>query len=126
MTSDSVLPSSVAIRRVYEPGEPSDGLRVLVDRLWPRGMRKEALEHDQWITELAPSTELRRFYGHDPGRFAEFRTRYRAELAAQPARRALRRLRADSDGGALTLLTATKDVSISHAAVLAELLRVAD
>jgi uncharacterized protein YeaO (DUF488 family) len=72
----------VQVKRVYDPAAPEDGVRILVDRLWPRGIAKAARKWDRWLPELAPSTELRKWYGHDPARFAEFERRYRAELAA--------------------------------------------
>lgn len=106
---------SVRIKRIYDDPAPDDGRRVLIDRLWPRGVKKDSAAFDEWLPELAPSTELRRWYGHDPAKFAEFARRYRAELAEHAGDlEALRSLR-DS----LTLLTAVKEVEISHAAVLA-------
>ncbi|QTZ90999.1 DUF488 domain-containing protein [Streptomyces auratus] len=111
------------VRRVYEAPEPADGARVLVDRLWPRGLSKEDARLTEWCKDVAPSTELRRWYGHQGERFDRFAERYRAELAQEDARQALERLRALAGEGPLTLLTATKDASSSHAAVLAEVLR---
>ncbi|MGH3312623.1 MAG: DUF488 domain-containing protein [Streptomyces sp.] len=116
----------VRTRRVYEEAEPGeDGVRVLVDRVWPRGVKKEDARLDAWDKEVAPSTELRKWYGHDHARFTEFAERYRAELAEPAARDALDRLRERAAGGPLTLLTATKaeDLDHSHAAVLAQELR---
>ena len=113
---------SVRVRRVYDDPEPADGARVLVDRLWPRGQRKDAVPLDGWLREVAPSTDLRHWYGHDPDKFAEFRRRYLEELAAPGPRAALGRLRTLATQGPLTLLTATKDAEHSQAAVLAELL----
>ncbi|MFB6440097.1 DUF488 domain-containing protein [Streptomyces sp. NPDC056411] len=112
----------IRVRRVYEPPEPADGARVLVDRLWPRGMAKADAPFDEWCKEAAPSSELRRWYGHEAERFAGFVERYRQELAGDAAQRALGRLRELAADGPLTLLTATKEVSASHAAVLAEVL----
>ena len=86
-------PVVVALKRVYEPAEPSDGTRVLVERLWPRGLSKERAKVDLWLKNIAPSSELRTWYGHDPARYAEFRRRYEAELAAPPASAALTELR---------------------------------
>lgn len=115
--------SSIAVRRVYDAPEPDDGVRVLVDRIWPRGLRKEAAHLDEWLKDVAPSSELRKWYGHLPERFEEFRHRYLDELTGDPARRAaLDRLRGLCAEGRLTLLTATKDVARSNAAVLAEFL----
>ena len=74
-------PASIAIKRAYDKPAPQDGVRILVDRLWPRGLSKAALKLDAWVRQLAPSTALRKWYGHEPARFAEFRRRYRAELA---------------------------------------------
>lgn len=110
----------VRVARVYD--EPSGGTRVLVDRVWPRGVSKDAAHLNLWLKDVAPSTELRRWYAHDPAKFTEFRRRYEAELAEPPAAGALRRLRELAAEGPLTLLTATKDVPRSNAAVLADLL----
>ena len=110
------------VRRVYEPAEPDDGQRVLVDRLWPRGLSKERARLDQWCKAIAPSNELRKWYGHDPIRYAEFARRYRAELDDPERAAALAQLRELTVDGRLTLLTATKRSDISEAAVLADLL----
>lgn len=111
---------NVTYRRIYEEASRSDGTRVLVDRVWPRGLRKESARLDEWMREVAPSTELRRWYGHDPDRFTEFRRRYLAELREPERRDAAERLRELADEHDLTLLTATRDVDHSQAAVLAE------
>ena len=111
----------VQVRRVYDEPAPGDGSRVLVDRVWPRGLRKDAAVLDEWLKDVAPSTGLRKWYGHDPAKFEEFRRRYAVELAGAAQRAALGKLRQVS--GPLTLLTATKDVEHSQAAVLAQLLR---
>jgi uncharacterized protein YeaO (DUF488 family) len=113
-------PPSIGIKRVYDKPAAEDGLRIVVDRLWPRGMAKAALKFDAWPRELAPSTELRRWYGHDPQRFAEFSRRYRDELAAQGKQ--LAALRTMIKGRAATFLTATRDLDLSHARVLREVL----
>ena len=113
---------SVRVRRAYEPAEPDDGQRVLVDRLWPRGLSKERAHLDHWCKAIAPSNELRKWYGHDPGRYAEFARRYRAELDDPERAAALAQLRELTADGRLTLLTATKRSDISEAAVLADLL----
>jgi uncharacterized protein YeaO (DUF488 family) len=107
---------------VYDPPEPDDGRRVLVDRMWPRGLSKERARLDDWCKEIAPSTELRKWYGHDPDRYAEFARRYSAELGDPERAAALARLRTLAGHGRLTLLTATKRSEISEAAVLADLL----
>ncbi len=118
-----VPPPDVRVRRVYDEPSAADGTRVLVDRIWPRGLRKDALRLDDLVKDAAPSTELRTWYGHDPARFEEFRQRYLGELAGSPQRAALGRLRALAAAGRpLTLLTATRDLGHSQAAVLARLL----
>ena len=113
----------VRIRRVYDEVGSDDGARVLVDRVWPRGLRADAVHADDWAKDVAPSTELRRWFGHDPDKFTEFRSRYRTELNTPTRRAALDQLRTLVDRGRLTLLTATRDVAHSHVAVLAELLQ---
>nr|WP_078889507.1 DUF488 family protein [Streptomyces sp. NRRL S-1813] len=110
-------------RRVYEPPEPADGARVLVDRLWPRGLSKADAQLTEWCKDVAPSSELRRWYGHEGERFERFAERYREELAQGAARRALEQLRELAEEGPLTLLTATKELSASHVTVLTEVLR---
>ncbi|MDR2987227.1 MAG: DUF488 family protein [Nocardiopsaceae bacterium] len=117
------MPATIQVRRVYEDPAPDDGARVLVDRIWPRGLRKDAAHLDEWAKDIAPSTELRVWYHHDPERFAEFRRRYIAELEAPQAKAELKNLRAMAAREPVTLLTATKQPDISEAAVLAELLR---
>lgn len=112
----------VRVRRVYEEPSPGDGRRVLVDRLWPRGLAREAARLDSWCKDVAPSNELRQWYGHAPERFAEFARRYRAELEEPERAAALGQLRTLAAAGPLTLLTATKDPALSQAAVLAEVL----
>ena len=114
----------VRVRRVYDEPSAADGARVLVDRVWPRGLRKDATRLDDWAKDVAPSTELRKWYGHDPAKFGEFRQRYLNELAGSAPCAALGRLRALAAKGPLTLLTATRDVDHSQAAVLARLLQV--
>jgi uncharacterized protein YeaO (DUF488 family) len=116
-------PERVRIRRVYEAPAPDDGRRVLVDRIWPRGLTKDAAAVDEWLKAVAPSAELRRWYGHDPGRFAEFSQRYGRELADPERSGALAHLQELARSGPVTLLTATRDVDHSQAAVLATRLR---
>ncbi|MGH3257185.1 MAG: DUF488 domain-containing protein [Streptosporangiaceae bacterium] len=113
----------VRARRVYEQAEPSDGRRVLVDRLWPRGLSKERAHLDEWLKAVAPSNELRRWYGHQPVKFAEFRRRYETELTEPERAEALGHLRDEARSGPVTLLTATKDLEHSEAEVLVQLLR---
>ena len=113
----------VRVRRVYDEPAGDDGARVLVDRLWPRGLTKARADLTEWCKEVAPSTELRRWYGHDPAKFEEFVSRYRAELEQPERATALQHLRDLAEDRPLTLLTATKHPDISEAAVLADLLR---
>lgn len=117
--------TTVHVRRVYDPPGPGDGYRVLVDRLWPRGLAKSAAAVDEWLKAVAPSAELRRWYGHDPGKFEEFRKRYASELREPEQAEAIAHLRDKARSGPLTLLTATKDVEHSQATVLAARLRAA-
>jgi uncharacterized protein YeaO (DUF488 family) len=117
------VPSEIRVRRVYDPPSPQDGARVLVDRIWPRGLRKDAARLDEWAKDAAPSTELRQWYGHDPAKFDEFRRRYLDELSGSAQRKELGKLRALASARPVTLLTATRDVELSQAAVLAQVLR---
>lgn len=114
------MAKQITYRRVYEETSPQDGKRVLVDRVWPRGMRMEEAHLDEWLRDVAPSSELRKWYSHDPSRFTEFRRRYLAELRDPGHRQAAERLRGLATHDKLTLLTATKDVDHSQAAVLTE------
>ena len=109
------------MKRAYEPPERTDGYRVLIDRIWPRGVSKEEARLDEWARELAPSTELRRWFDHEPAKFDEFRRRYRAELAGHEQK--LRELRRRARGGTLTLVYGARDTEHNDAVVLAELLR---
>ncbi|HET8920442.1 MAG TPA: DUF488 family protein [Xanthobacteraceae bacterium] len=113
--------SSIAIKRAYDKPSPQDGVRILIDRLWPRGLSKAKLKIAAWPRELAPSTALRKWYGHEPARFAEFRRRYRTELAEHA--KELDALRAMVRGRNATLITATREVDLSHAAVMREMLQ---
>jgi uncharacterized protein YeaO (DUF488 family) len=113
----------IRLRRVYDDPSPDDGLRVLVDRVWPRGLTKDAAHLDEWVKDAAPSTPLRRWYAHRAEMFPEFRSRYVMELAESQAAAAVDRLRRLTRTGPLTLLTATRDIDHSQAAVLAEILR---
>jgi uncharacterized protein YeaO (DUF488 family) len=112
----------VRVRRVYEEPADDDGRRVLVDRLWPRGLSKERAHLDQWCKQVAPSPELRKWYGHEPDRFDEFTRRYRAELDAPERAEALAHLRELAASGRLTLLTGARRSDISEATVLAGLI----
>ena len=113
----------IRLKRIYDAPSADDGTRILVDRLWARGVTKERAEIDLWAKEVAPSTDLRRWYDHDPERFDEFEARYRTELDAPAAQAALGEIVARVTGDTLTLLTAAKAVEISHLAVLEKVLR---
>ncbi len=110
----------VRIKRAYEPPARGDGYRVLVDRLWPRGVRKEGLRLDLWAKELAPSPALRTWFGHDPARFREFARRYHAELRAAPACALLRELGGRAGSGTVTLVYGARDEQHNGAVVLRE------
>lgn len=111
---------AVALKRAYEAPADSDGTRVLVDRLWPRGMTKAKARIDVWLKDVAPSTQLRKWFGHDPEKWAEFQQRYRAELKGSEALAELRRL---VRAGHVTLVYSAKDEEHNDAVVLAKLLR---
>lgn len=111
---------SVRLRRAYEDPEPDDGQRVLVDRVWPRGRTREALQIDRWMRDIAPSTELRRWFGHDPERWQEFRDRYRRELADASRAELLNELVEAARGGTLTLVFGARDAEHSQARVIAD------
>ena len=110
----------IRIKRAYDPPGAEDGLRILIDRLWPRGLAKSKLKLDAWPKHLSPSNDLRKWYQHDPEKFAEFRQRYVAELKTEGE--GLDELRAAVKGQTVTLLTATKELDLSHATVLRDLL----
>jgi len=106
------------VRRIYHDDAQPAGYRVLVDRLWPRGIKKADAHLDEWLKDVAPSTELRRWYGHDPAKFEEFARRYRGELSQPPASEAVVHLRSLAREQHVTLLTATRDIDRSGAQVL--------
>ena len=109
------------LKRVYEPPTTADGYRVLIDRLWPRGVSKKRARLDAWVPQIAPSEELRRWFGHEPRRFAEFKRRYADELQRQRPR--LTELRRRARREPVTLLYAARDGEHNDAVVLAEVLR---
>jgi uncharacterized protein YeaO (DUF488 family) len=110
---------NIRVKRIYEPVDRADGHRVLVDRIWPRGVSRERAALDSWMPEVAPSTELRTWFGHDAGKWKEFQTRYRAELAENSY---VDELRALGASGALTLLYSARDTDHNQAVALAALL----
>jgi len=109
---------TIRIKRVYEEPEEADGRRVLVDRLWARGLSKEKAKIDVWVKEIAPSTELRRWYGHAPGKWPEFKTRYAAELEANPT--CVEDLLAEVQAGTVTFLYSSKEERLNNAVALKE------
>lgn len=111
----------IQTKRIYDPPARSDGRRILIDRLWPRGLSKAAAKIDFWAKSVAASTKLRRWYGHEPGKWQEFRRRYFVELDANPA--GLAELRAWLDTGAVTLLYGSKETRLNNASALSEYLR---
>ncbi len=118
MSATASRPNVEVVRVYNDPGRRPDEHRVLVDRLWPRGLTKASVDCDEWIKDVAPSTELRRWYGHDPALSTEFAHRYQTELACEPGASAVVRLRDLAAGQRLVLLTATRDVEHSGASVL--------
>lgn len=111
----------VRIKRVYDPPDAGDGHRVLVDRVWPRGVSRECAKLDEWARELAPSDQLRKWFDHDPARFDEFAARYRDELVTRADR--IEELRARAEGGAVTIVYAARDREHNNAVALGELVR---
>lgn len=111
--------AELAIKRIYEPADDGDGKRILVDRIWPRGVSKDEARLDLWLKDVAPTTALRQWFGHDPARWTEFQARYRAELAANPA---LATLRAAATGQKTTLLYGAHDPDHNQAVVLYDVL----
>lgn len=114
--SRSIQASNVRIKRAYEPAAAEDGLRILIDRLWPRGVSKTQARLDRWVKDIAPSAELRTWFGHDPRRWTEFRRRYRVELEQHAP--LLRELRRQAGDGPITLVFAARDEAHNDAVVL--------
>ena len=112
----------IAIKRAYEPAAKSDGRRILVDRLWPRGVKRESAAIDEWMKDVAPSTALRRWFAHDPERWKEFIRRYRKELASPTAEAAMERLRKLASDRKVTLVYAAADSEHNNAVALRTLL----
>ena len=108
------------IKRVYDPVSPDDGKRVLVDRLWPRGIKKEKAQIDEWLKEISPSNELRKWYSHDPVKWAEFKKRYEKELVGKSD--LLKKIKAESKKQTVTLLFSTKELELNNAVALREIL----
>ena len=110
----------IRLKRAYETPDASDGRRILVERLWPRGVTKETASLDDWMKEIAPSPELRKWYGHEPEKWPEFRTRYKKELSGNGA--LVEKLRAICESGTVTLIFAAMDESRNSAVVLKSVL----
>jgi len=120
MRRKNISPHPIKLKRAYEPPAHDDGIRILVDRLWPRGVKKTAASIDEWMKEIAPSTALRKWFGHDPSRWPEFRRRYQKEIAEHPME--LDRLRALVQHGPITLVFSARDQEHNDAVVLREML----
>lgn len=118
--STKIAADNIRLKRAYEPKEPTDGTRILIDRLWPRGVTKTAAAIDQWVKEIAPSTALRKWFGHDPARWEEFRNRYAAEIHDHPDE--LRELRDQARQGPITLVYSAHDEAHNDAVVLRDIL----
>lgn len=118
--STKIAADNIRLKRAYEPHEPADGKRILIDRLWPRGVTKAAAAIDQWVKEIAPSTALRKWFGHDPARWEEFRSRYAAEIQDHPEE--LRDLRSQARQGPITLVYSAHDEAHNDAVVLRDIL----
>jgi uncharacterized protein YeaO (DUF488 family) len=116
----AIAADNVRLKRAYEPAEKGDGQRILVDRLWPRGVARAEAAIDQWMKEIAPSSDLRKWFGHDPGRWEEFQRRYRAEL--EEHRDQLEELRRLAETGRITLVYSARDESHNDAVVLRDVL----
>jgi uncharacterized protein YeaO (DUF488 family) len=114
---------AIAVKRAYDPASADDGYRVLVDRLWPRGLSKDKLKIDLWMKEIAPSAELRKWYGHEEEKWLEFRKRYRAELRKPSASELLKELIQHARRGKLTLVIGARDLEHANGTVIAELIR---
>jgi len=110
----------VKIKRIYDPVSPDDGKRIYVDRLWPRGMKKEEAKMDEWLKDISPSDSLRKWFGHDPSKYEEFKNRYTNELEKHSE--ILERIRKESKKETVTLLFSAKDIGHNNATVLKEML----
>jgi uncharacterized protein YeaO (DUF488 family) len=118
--SEKIVAEHIRLKRAYEPPAPDDGARVLIDRLWPRGVKKEDAAIDEWLKEVAPSDALRKWFGHDPARWQEFQRRYQSEVGQHPG--AFERLRALARRGQITLVYSAHDEAHNNAVVLKDLL----
>ena len=112
----------IKVKRAYESKEPGDGIRILVDRLWPRGLRSEQAAVDEWMKDVSPSDELRKWFAHDPAKWPEFKRKYTQELAASEKAALLKRIAKLAAGGDVTLVYAAKDTEHNNARVLEELI----
>jgi uncharacterized protein YeaO (DUF488 family) len=120
MRSKKIPPHRIKLKRAYDPPARDDGIRILVDRLWPRGVKKTAASIDEWMKEIAPSTSLRKWFSHDPSKWQEFRRRYQKEIAEHPIE--LDRLRALVQHGPITLVFSARDQEHNDAVVLRDML----
>ncbi|MDA8174847.1 MAG: DUF488 family protein [Nitrospiraceae bacterium] len=111
----------IKIKRAYDPFSPDDGRRILVDGLWPRGIKKAGAHIDEWMKDIAPSAELRKWYAHDPAKWEEFRKKYKSELKTKPE--LVKKLKSEAAKGTVTLVFAARDAEHANAAVLKEILK---
>jgi len=111
----------IKIKRVYDPPESGDGKRILVDRLWPRGIRKEDVKWDEWLKDIAPSDELRKWYSHDPSKYVEFKKRYKKELVKK--KEVLQRIKDEAKEGTVTLLFSARATEYNNATAMKEFLK---
>ncbi len=110
----------IKIKRIYDPASPDDGKRIYIDRLWPRGMKKEEVKMDEWLKEVSPSDSLRKWFGHDPAKYEEFKRRYAKELEKHSE--TLERIRQEGKKKTVTLLFSAKDIEHNNATVMQEIL----
>ncbi len=110
----------IKIKRIYDPASPDDGKRIYIDRLWPRGMKKEEVKIDEWLKEISPSDALRKWFGHDPSKYGEFKRRYKKELEEHSE--TLERIKKEAKKKRVTILFSAKDVEHNNATVMRELL----
>ncbi|MGA2956037.1 MAG: DUF488 family protein [Thermodesulfobacteriota bacterium] len=109
----------IKVKRIYDPPSPDDGKRILIDRLWPRGMKKEEAHIEEWLKEISPSNELRKWYSHDSAKWPEFKKRYRAEISKQTE--LLKGIKNEGKKGTVTLLFSSKELELNNAVALKEI-----
>lgn len=113
----------IKVKRIYEQANRNDGVRILVDRLWPRGVSKEKARLDEWLKDIGPTDELRKWFDHDPNKFADFKSRYKEQLKSEKRAEALRKIKRLAEEKQTTLLTASKEETYNHAQVIREVIK---